>query len=224
MKLNKKKVHILLFCAAILWAIVTDAWGYSSLLFGNMDNDWGKSLYGIISRGIWCIPFMFLIVKCDDIIPIGFKDLFSNKCHWKSIIIIFLVNTIYIMAAMYVNHGDFWVNHDIRISQLLLKFLMVCFVEEIVYRGFGMNAFLAFVSERKANLFSAIYFVLLHFPSYFIHWYLDGTFAITAMLTQAVYVLVLGLIFGYLFRKSKSILPPMIIHFWSDFASVMFIG
>lgn len=128
------------------------------------------------------------------------------------------------MAGMYINHGSFWINHNILISQLLLKFLMVGFAEEIVYRGFGMNAFSAFMSERKANLLSAIYFIVLHFPSYLIHWYIEGTFAITAMLTQAVYVLILGLIFGYLFRKSKSILPPMIIHFWSDFASVLFIG
>jgi len=224
MKLNIKKVHISLLCSVILWAVVTDAWGYSSLLFGNMYNNWSQYLYGLVSRGIWSIPFIVLIIKCADDIPANFKELFSHKWHWKSVIIALSAITVYIMVGMFVNHGGFWVNQDVRISQVFLMFLMVGFAEEIVYRGFGMNAFSAFMSERKANLLSSIYFVVLHFPSYFIHWYLDGTFAVTAMLTQAIYVLVMGLIFGYLFRKSKSVLPPMVIHFWADFISVLFIG
>ena len=48
--------------------------------------------------------------------------------------------------------------------------------------------------------------------------------ALSAMLTQAVYVLILGLVFGYLFKKSKNILPAMLIHFWSDFGSILLIG
>jgi membrane protease YdiL (CAAX protease family) len=224
MKLNAKKVHISLLCAAILWAVVTDAWGYSSLLFRNMDNNWSAHLYGLFSRGIWCVPFIILIIKYTGSIPTGFKELLIHKWHLKSLIIIFCAVSFYLMAGMVVNHGGFWVNRDVRLSQLFFKYLMVGVVEEIVYRGFGMNAFSAFMSERKANILAAIYFVMLHFPAYFIHWYLDGTFALSAMLTQAVYVFVLGLIFGYLFRKSKSIFPPVLIHFWSDFGSVLFIG
>lgn len=109
---------------------------------------------------------------------------------------------------MFVNHGGFWVNPDVLIAREFFKFLMVGFVEEIVYRGWGMNAFSTLMNEKKANLLSSIYFVVLHFLSYFIHWYMDGTFAISSMLSQAIYVLVMGLIFGYLFRKSKSLLPP----------------
>ena len=141
MTLNIKKVHISLFCSVILWAVVTDAWGYSSVLFGNMYNNWGEYLYGLVSRGIWSIPFIVLIIKCADNIPANFKGLFSLKWHWKSVIIALSAITVYILVGMFVNHGGFWVNQDVRISQILLMFLMVGFAEEIVYRGFGMNAF-----------------------------------------------------------------------------------
>ena len=165
------------------------------MLFGNMHNNWGDYLYGLVSRGIWSIPFIVLIIKCADNLPENSKELFSHKWHWKSIIIALSAITVYLVVGMFVNHGGFWVNQDVCISQVFLKFLMLGVAEEIVYRGFGMNAFSAFMSERKANLLSSIYFVMLHFASYFIHWYLDGTFAVTAMLTQAIYVLVMGLIF-----------------------------
>ncbi len=224
MKLGKNKIHILLLCSIILWALVTNAWGYSFMLFANKNNNWGEYLYGLVSRGIWSLPFIVLIINCAGSLSVTFKELFLHKWHLKSVIIIFLSITVYIIAAMFATHGGFWMNHDVSISQTLSKFIMVGFVEEIVYRGFGMNAFSTLMSERKANLLSSIYFVVLHFPSYFIHWYLSGTFEVGAMLAQAVSVLLMGLVFGYLFRKSKSILPPMIIHFWSDFASILFIG
>lgn len=128
------------------------------------------------------------------------------------------------IAGMFFNHGGFWINSEIYLSQELPKFLMVAFVEETVYRGWGMNAFSAFMSERKANILLTVYFIILHIPSYLIKWYLYGSISIEAMLVQAIYVLIMGLIMGYLFRKSKSLIPSMFIHFWSDFVSVLIIG
>lgn len=76
----------------------------------------------------------------------------------------------------------------------------------------------------KANVLASLYFAALHIPAYLIHWYLDGVLNLSAMLTQAVSVFILGLIFGWVFQKSKSIWPPMLIHFWYDFSFVLFIG
>lgn len=101
---------------------------------------------------------------------------------------------------------------------------MVGFVEEIVYRGWGLNSLSVFMSERKATVITNFYFVALHFPAYLIKWYLHGSIAIEAMFIQAVYVFVLGIIFGYLFKKSKSLLPAIFVHFCCDFISLLIIG
>lgn len=146
-----------------------------------------------------------------------------KKLHYKSILIAWGAITIYMAAGMFALHGGVWMNPDIRIVQVLPKYLIVGFVEEIVYRGWGMNAFSAFMNEKQANRISVLYFVLIHFPAYFIRWYQEGSFNIGGLVSQAVFALVLGLTFGYLFRKSKSILPPMLLHFWTDILSVLFV-
>lgn len=217
-----KNIHITLVLSVVFWAVVTDAWNYSSFLA--LPDRWGNYLYGYYSRMLWALPFLLLAMKYSSRLSVSFKGLFSSKIHWKSFLLLFFMITAYTVAAMYANHGGFWFHATINPAQELPKFLIVGFAEEMVYRGWGMNALASFMSVKAANICSSLYFVLLHFPSYFIHWFLDGNLALSTMLVQAVYVFVLGLIFGYIFRKSKSLLPSMFLHFWSDFASVLFVG
>lgn len=220
----KKRIHLSLIGSVILWAAVTNAWNYSDFLFRGMPDGWGGYLYGYLSRLAWSLPFILLIVKNAGRIWLPAKELFALKVHWPSFLLVFAAATGYAVAGMFANHGGIWLNPHILLVQELPKFLVVGFAEETVYRGWGMNAFSRHMSFGRANLSASLYFVVLHFPSYFIHWYLDGTFALFAMLTQAVYVFVLSLIFGWTFKKSQSIWPPMLIHFWCDFASVLLIG
>lgn len=61
MSLEKSKLsvmHIILSLIGFiaLWAIVTDAWGYSSYIFPNDTSGWGNYIYAYISRFIWIIP------------------------------------------------------------------------------------------------------------------------------------------------------------------------
>lgn len=218
------RVHLSLVLSVVLWAVVTNAWGYSQRLFPNLPDGWGGYLYGDISRLVWAAPFVLLVLWRVGAVRVPARELFSWQVHWKSFLIVLGAFTLYTAAAMAVNHGGFWVNTEIRLAQELPKFLIVGFAEESVYRGWGMNAFSAHMGENRANVMAALYFVLLHFPSYFIHWYLDGSLALPAMLSQAVYVFVCGLVFGWVFRKSHSLWPPVLVHFWTDFGSVLFVG
>lgn len=220
----KNKIHLSLLISIIIWAVITDAWNYSAFLFLGMGSDWGSYIYGYLSRITWSIPFIILVVKKSGCVRVPAKELFAFKVHWPSFLLAFTATTGYIITGMLVNHGMIWLNPQILLMQELSKFLVVGFAEEMVYRGWGMNAFSTYMSLNRANLSASFYFVALHFPAYFIHWYLDGTFALSTMLTQAVYVFILSLVFGWVLKKSQSIWPPILIHFWSDFASVMFIG
>lgn len=220
----KNRIHISLMISILIWAIITDAWNYSAFLFPGMQGEWSRYVYGYLSRLAWVIPYIILVAKNAGCVQLPVKKLFAFKVHWPSFLLVFTAITGYTIAGMLVNHDGIWLNPQILLLQELPKFLVVGFAEEMVYRGWGMNAFLTHMNSNKANILSSLYFVALHFPGYFIHWYIDGTFALSAMLTQAVYVFVLGLVFGWLFKKSQSIWPSMLIHFWSDFASVLLIG
>jgi len=221
---NKMFVYGLLILSVLFWTVLSDAWGYSEHFLTGLPNAWNRYIYGYISRLIWVIPFLFLIVreKHEEAIPL--KQIFGFHFHWKSFLLALSVSTIYALCGMFFIHGGWWINPSIIFLQEFCKFLIVGFVEELVYRGFGLNMLSKYMSERKANIISSLFFVALHLPSHFIHWYCDSTFSLTTMLTQAISVFILGLIFGIVFRKSKSIWASAIVHFWYDFAFVVFMG
>lgn len=224
MSLKLKTTHISMIFTVALWAVLTNAWGYSDLLPDHILGEWGYYIYDYASRILWCLPFIYLIRYYTRSLPVGFGELFTcRNLHWKSILLVFMIITVYMGTGMFALHSGFWINPEVRLIQELPKYIIVGFVEEIVYRGWGLNAFSAFMHEEKANLVSTIYFVLIHFPAYFIRWYLQGSFDFFALLGQAVFALVMGLLFGYVYRKNKSIIPPMLLHFWTDIISVLFV-
>lgn len=223
-KLSLAKVFLSLAGFILLWTIVTDAWNYSEIIFHAGKGSLGKYVYDLMSRFIWAIPAIILIHFYAKDLPTKWNELFSNKPHIKPFIIVLAINTTYIIGSMIYIHGGIWINPNVNFIKDISKFVMVGFVEELVFRGWGLNALSAFMTERRANIVSTVFFVLLHLPAYFIKFYLNGTFPVAAIATQCIMVLVLGLIFGYLYNKGKSLWSPMILHFLSDFLSIMLIG
>jgi len=210
--------------SVLFWAVLSDAWGYSEHFLTNLPNNWNQYIYGYVSRFIWAMPFLFLIIRERQRNTTLTKEIFKFHIHWKSFLLVFVISTIYILCGMVVTHGDWWFNPNIIFLQELFKFLIVGFTEELVYRGFGFHILSTYMNARKANIISNLFFTALHLPAYFIHWYCDHTFSLKEMLTQAAGVFILGLIFGIVFKKSKSIWPSAIIHFWYDFTFIILIG
>lgn len=223
-KLTFVKVIASLIMTLLLWMIITNAWGYTTYFFKAPGGSWTNYIYDFFSRFIWAIPAIVLLRSYADDLSTTWKQLFTNKPHMKPFIIAIVVNVLYIFVAMFVNHGGLWINPEFNLFKHFPMFIMVAFAEEIVYRGWGLNALSTFLSERKANVVSAIFFMLLHLPAYFVKLFLGGTFPIEIVAIQCVFALVLGLLFGYLYRKGKSLWSPMCVHFLCDFLSVIFIG
>ena len=219
---SPKAIHLTLISSIILWTIVTDAWKYSLGLFSNLPSIAGTNGYWYMSRIIWVIPFLFLLIKKPSCVTVQFKQLFTNKIHWKSTIIIFISLVIYVFMGMLLEHRGFGMHQGI-VVQLIPQFLIVGFVEEIVYRGWGMNALSSFMTMTKANIIASIYFGLLHAPAFFINWFLTGDFSAINMIKQVIFAFLMGIVFGYLFKKSKSILPSICFHFIYDFAIILFV-
>ncbi len=221
---NRIFVYGLLMISVLLWAAVSDAWGYSEHFLTNLPNGWNRYIYGYISRLIWVIPFLILIVRSKRKGSISSKEIFGFHFHWKSFLTVLALSTMFVLGNMVFNHGGWWINPNIIILQELFKYLIVGFVEELVYRGFGLNMLSGFLRERTAIVVSSLFFAAVHIPAYFIHWYCDGVFLLTELITQEISGFLFGLIFGMVFGKNKSIWSVAIIHFWYDFIYVLFVG
>jgi len=88
---------------------------------------------------------------------------------------------------------------------LLISFPSI--FEEAVFRGIVLTVFLNRYSERKAIIFSAFGFGLMHLLN------LAGGRELVWVLGQVVWSFILGLFYGYIFVKTRSLLPLMIVHY-----------
>lgn len=86
--------------------------------------------------------------------------------------------------------------------------------EEAVFRGIVLTVFLGKVAERKAIIFSSLGFGLMHLLN------LAGGRELVLVLGQVVWASILGLFYGYIFVRTRSLLPPMIVHYLGN----VFIG
>lgn len=198
--------------------------GDSEHIFTGLTDGWNKYIYGYISRLAWAAPFLILLVKSGHKGAIPTKELFGVHFHWKSFLTVLGASTVYVLCRMFFAHGGLWINPNIIILQELTKFLTVGFVEELVYRGFGLNMLSKILSVRGAYIVSSLFFSAVHIPAYFIHWYREGVFSLTEMAVQAATAFIFGFIFGIVFRKSRSVWAGVIVHFWYDFSFVLFAG
>lgn len=79
--------------------------------------------------------------------------------------------------------------------------------EEVVWRGVILAAFLRIYDQRKAIIFSAICFGLMHSLGI-----LDGYTSIW-ILGNVVWAAILGLFYGYITLKTNSLLPVIMVHY-----------
>ena len=215
-----QSVFLSLLGFVLLWAIVTDAWGYSSLLSINSSN----YLYAFLSRLIWVTPALWLIFRHSAFLSFGKNALFSRPVWNRSFAIALAVSLIVPFAGMFAAHGGFWFNSQVSIPLEIAKIIMAGFVEETVFRGWGYNAFLAIATNKKAYFYSTLFFVLLHRPAYFVRYYRFGNMDYAGLLTQSFAVSLCGLLFCWLLKKGKTLWNPMIVHVFYDILTDLLVG
>jgi membrane protease YdiL (CAAX protease family) len=77
----------------------------------------------------------------------------------------------------------------------------------VAFRGIILTVFLIKYSEHKSIIFSSVGFALIHlFGMAF------GSDPVWA-LGMAIWAFTIGLFYGYVFVRTRSLLPPMIIHY-----------
>lgn len=86
--------------------------------------------------------------------------------------------------------------------------------EEVAFRGIALTVFLSRYSERKSIVFSSIGFGLMHLLN------LGSGREFVWVMGQVVWAFAIGLFYGYVFIRTRSLLPSMIVHYLGN----VFIG
>lgn len=88
-----------------------------------------------------------------------------------------------------------------------LLFSIPSIFEEVAFRGIVLTVFLSKYSERKSIIFSSVGFGLIHLVPLAL-----GSEPVW-VLGNAVWAFTIGLFYGYVFVRTRSLLPPMIVHY-----------
>ncbi|MEI4802291.1 CPBP family intramembrane glutamic endopeptidase [Bacillus sp. FJAT-51639] len=93
--------------------------------------------------------------------------------------------------------------------------LLVGITEEIVFRGFILQELNKILSFWKANIITSFLFLIIHYAI----WIYDGVFF---DLWSHIYVFLIGIFFGLIFKKTRSLWSVIILHsFHNLFVSIM---
>ncbi|MFC6274985.1 CPBP family intramembrane glutamic endopeptidase [Levilactobacillus tangyuanensis] len=116
--------------------------------------------------------------------------------------------------------GQAWLaHHGLRISPTFIPqywgryFLVVGVAEEFLFRGYFYNALRNRFSFGLANTIQALAFASMHIPRY-----LTTVPAMSplAWITNLITVAMLGLLFGWLYERSHSLWPGIVVHMTWD--------
>jgi membrane protease YdiL (CAAX protease family) len=160
---------------------------------------------------VWTLPAILLIKHFEDDMWIGLKEMFTNKPKWFKGAPILLLVFFPLIHPLVVNGGlsirtDFQPVPSLLDGLLFNGIIGAGLTEELVFRGFLLNAFLKKMRTIPAIVLNEVLFVLIHYPI----WIYFG-FNFTEILF-GVQIFFVGAFFSYSFIKTKNIFVPMALH------------
>ena len=161
---------------------------------------------GFLIHVLWwpCFALLF-ISKYDASLNVSLKEMVCTPPKLRILVPALGVTVAYNLIGRMLDNSGY--GTDMPVYDLIITVLTVGIFEESLFRGWFLNAISVYTGERKANVISSVLFSLVHFPG----WIKAGYDAQSLLITGASIFLV-GLFFGYIFRKSRSIWTSSIVH------------
>ncbi|KZE37115.1 CAAX protease [Bhargavaea cecembensis] len=159
---------------------------------------------------IWIVPVWLFIRFRLNSDPADFLKLTTNlrKGLLWGFGLSALLGLWFTIQAYVLNGGGFHFN--VSFDRFLNVFLLVGLTEEIVFRGLFLQALAKRLPFWKANAAVALLFLVIHYPI----WLYEGTFFNPG---SHAYILFVGLVFGWIFRKTGSLWTVIILHSFHNF-------
>lgn len=172
---------------------------------------------GVIKNLVWTLPAILLIHRFSSDMYVLLKDMFLLNANALRYFPILLLFTVYLLVGAVLQRGRLSVSETLKFSDLIIV-LFVGVTEETVFRGWLLNST---VSEKKKWLpviANSLMFLLIHFPV----WIHDGVFLANFQNFSFLSPLLLGIIFGWMFIKSRCIWVPIVLHMYWDLFIFLF--
>ena len=215
MKVSQRKTILITYLIfIILWTLRIVL--LKPLIDANLDIWMRQIVNALLKLALWCGPAIYCINRYNP--SISLRDMFSKGFSLRMLGIFTAGAVIWHLCTMLLTNGAIQIK-PFHPSQLISQFFVVGITEELLFRGWFYNALRSTTTPWKANAISSALLVTSHYPSYF----LSGT-GILSIAYLSVVIFLLGLLFEYLFERSKNIMVPTIAHSIWDLLQLLTIG
>ena len=180
---------------------------------------WKNLFSNAVKFAVWVVP-VFITLTIQRARPLTYLKLATpvNKRGLLIAVIVTLAWCILVVAGESIlsrrNPGAILSARSSEWLLILLGAFLSPIFEEILFRGFILNWLNESLSFRKSNLISAFLFVLAHVP----YWVSKNGFS-PRVIRDMANVFVLGLLFGWLMKKTNSLWPAIGAHIANNFLS-----
>ncbi|OMD50203.1 hypothetical protein BSK51_18040 [Paenibacillus odorifer] len=157
---------------------------------------------------VWVIPVILLVIIMEKRKLFSYLQLhhnFRKSLKWTGWVSLALILFYFVINLIVLNNN---IDFQIGFNGWLNTILLVGITEEIVFRGFLLRKLMDSFRFWIANTVTALLFVSIHFPI----WFYKGLFEFPYILSSILTVFVLGIIFGFVYKKSNSLWSVIIIH------------
>lgn len=219
-KAPKNHLAVAVTYVIVLFITWTGAWLLSAYLeeHGIMQStSFARFLYWTVMRVLfWFLPSVLLLrrsgKKLGDVLSLGrIKPILL----WGGGVGLFLALEITVTKLLCGQEIFSW-----ELSWSLLTVVIIApVIEEFTFRGAVLDAFQTRLKFWPANFITGVLFMLIHFPG----WYFQGVLAknLLSPLRGAVAILLLGVLFGFATRQSKSVSGGILTHVLNNLFSSM---
>jgi len=171
---------------------------------------------GIIKNMVWTIPAIMLVKHYENDVTISLKEMFNSRVNWIKYLPLFAVFTVYLLVGAFITNGKIAIVDGFGIDKIIVV-LFVGLTEEMVFRGWLLNATIEEDKKWKGIIINAMMFLVIHFPV----WIHNGVFISNFTTLSFLSVPVLSVIFSWTFIKSRNILVPIVLHMYWDLLMFM---
>ena len=215
-------VYVIFFFAVwaaytlVLQPIICNALGEETLISSLLRS-------GVIKNLVWTLPAALLIVKYRSQCMVSLKEMFTQHARdWMRFLPVFLIFAVYIFISAWRTHGEIGIVDSFGIDEIITV-LFVGLTEELVFRGWLLNAtYKASDPPKKQYLaigLNALLFLCIHFPI----WISKGIFVSNFISLGFLGILVLSVVFSMAFIRTKNIVIPIALHMFWDLLIFMLI-
>ncbi len=169
---------------------------------------------------LWILPALWMIRRYPDALGVSLEEMTAPKFPFRKVAPWLACMILVPLASAFRAGGGIRIAPGFHWYSLIGGFLTVGITEELVFRGWLYNATLKKLPTGYAELLNAVLFLLIHIPI----WMLHGALVSNLLSGKWITIVALSWLFCWIFRETKCLWAPVILHMAWDVMVTVFVG